>query len=72
MTLLEGAATGLALIGAVLNARARVEGFYVWIVADALWIWWALGVEGYGLAALMLVYIAICIGGIRQWRRAGP
>jgi hypothetical protein len=39
MGMIEFVATGLTLVGVVLNVMRRREGFAVWFVANVLWVY---------------------------------
>lgn len=60
--------TVLSLVATYMLTRKRFENWYVWIVADVLYI----GLYAYkGLyltAGLQLVFIAMCVAGLREWR----
>lgn len=66
-TLIEIAATVLSLTGALLNALAHVEGFYVWLVANALWIWFAWRHRHRWQVVLWAVYWLTAAMGIVAW-----
>ncbi len=62
--------TAFSVIGAILNAKGRIEGFYVWIAANTGWIVYNIINDEYALAALFAVYTIICVYGIRHWRKS--
>ena len=62
---------GLSLLGAILNARAKLVGFYVWIVANILWVAFDIYIGAYSQAALFVVYTLISAYGIYSWKRQG-
>ena len=63
--------TALSVLGAYLNARGKIAGFYVWIPANIAWIVydWIIGEPAQSV--LFMVYLVICLIGIRTWRRKG-
>ncbi len=67
--ILEWVATGLGILGAILNASKRIEGFYIWIIANILWIYIGIITKLYGMAFLFFVYLLIAIYGIITWKR---
>ena len=65
--LIEIVATVLSLSGALLNALAHVEGFYVWLVANALWIVFSVRLKRWGLLTLFVAYEVLAVVGIISW-----
>ena len=61
--------TVLSLLGAVLNAKGRISGFYIWIVANVGWVIVDLSHGLYSQAILFAVYTMISVYGIIQWSR---
>lgn len=61
--------TGIA--GAFLNARHRVEGFYLWILCNSLLIASSIKTAQFGITALYLTYTGLCVYGIVRWRQQG-
>ena len=59
-------------VGAEMNARMRVEGFYVWLLANVTLFAVHVSAGLWALALLDLLYLRINLTGIRRWRRAGP
>lgn len=66
---IEITATVLSLSGAALNALAHVEGFYVWLVANALWVWFAYRLRRRWMMAMFAVYWVLAVVGIFAWTR---
>ena len=62
--------TSVSVLGAVLNARKDIKGFYIWLGANTGWIAYNIVIGEYALAVLFVVYNVICVYGIRQWRRS--
>jgi nicotinamide riboside transporter PnuC len=69
LLIVEWIGTACSLVGALLNARNRIEGFYVWTVGNVFWIILALSREMYGLLTMTLVFTVINFIGIYSWRR---
>jgi len=67
--ILEWIATGLGILGAIINATKRIEGFYIWIIANTLWIYIGFKTKLYGMAILFFVYLLIVIYGIITWKK---
>ncbi|OPX85598.1 MAG: Nicotinamide mononucleotide transporter [Pelotomaculum sp. PtaB.Bin104] len=57
------AVTGNALV--VLKIRAA---FWVWSVANVIWIWFAVGRRDWAQAAMFVVYIGMNIWGYVKWK----
>ena len=67
----EGLAAGLTVLGLLLNAVGSISGFYVWLVADALWLYVG---HRRRMPALMVMYTVLAAGavvGIVCWRMKG-
>lgn len=58
-----------ALLGAILNARKRVEGFYVWLATDLIGATFLYKQGLYYLACMYLLFAVSCIYGIWHWRK---
>jgi nicotinamide riboside transporter PnuC len=69
ITNLTWAIVPLSLLGGVLNAKAKIQGYYVWIVANLLWVAFDIYIDNYAQAALMLTYTGISAFGIYSWRK---
>lgn len=61
-----------ALFGAILNARKRIEGFYVWLVTDMLGALFLVKQGLYYMAGMYVLFAASCIYGIVHWRKDVP
>jgi nicotinamide riboside transporter PnuC len=57
------------VIGAVLNAKKSIVGFYIWLPTNILWVLVSLRAAQYAQAALFSVYVVISIIGIINWRK---
>lgn len=67
--IIEWIATGIGISGAILNAFKRIEGFYLWLISNLMFIYVAIVSKLYGAALLFLVYFCISIWGIVSWRK---
>lgn len=67
--LVEWGATFLSVFGAILNANQFIQGFYVWSVANILWIIFGIKYKHYGLVLMNVVFLGINITGIAIWWR---
>jgi len=68
--LLEWSATALSVIGAIMNANQLIQGFYVWSVANILWMIFSVRYKHYGLLAMNIIFLCINIWGIFTWSRS--
>lgn len=64
----EWTATVLSIIGALMNAFLLKEGFYIWGVANLIWIYFGLKNKHYGLALTFSVFFIINIVGVIYWK----
>ncbi len=62
-------AFSLALIGAVLNARKRVEGFYFWLLSNGFFIWLNVTQRQWGETATFIMFTVVTCYGIYNWRK---
>ena len=60
-----------SVIGAFLNAYGRIEGFYIWILANLGWIVYCVCGGLYAQVPMWLVYTIISLVGIIMWKRKG-
>lgn len=61
--------TGFSLVATWLEAKKKIENWYIFLVADAvgIWLFWE---KGYMLTAILYgIYCLLCIYGIIIWRR---
>lgn len=58
-----------ALLGAVLNAHKRIEGFYVWLATDMLAALFLFTQELYYMSTMYLLFSASCVYGIWHWKK---
>jgi len=63
------AITALALVGAILNARLKWQGFVCWIVSNAAMCSKAVWLQDWPQAFLWVVYTGISVVGLVTWLR---
>jgi len=63
----EWTATSLSILGAILNAFLIKQGFYIWAVANSIWIYVGIRNKMYGMALTFFVFLIINIIGIIYW-----
>ena len=61
----------IAIVGAVLNARQSIKGFYLWLVSNTGFIVINFLIGMPAQATLFIVYNIITVYGIYQWRKTG-
>jgi len=69
MVALQGLALLSGVVGAILNAKLKVSGFYFWLISNAVLLLLAMLHGLYGVAILQLFYAVTCIFGIRYWQQ---
>jgi len=69
VTLISWILTVISVIGAILNARKSIWGFYIWLPVNVAWIVYNFKIGQPGQAVLFLVYTVISTWGIIQWRK---
>jgi len=62
-------AMALGILGGILNARLNVLGFFIWIVANSIWIYIFWG-NNWPAAGQFMVFNVICVMGIFKWIKA--
>ena len=65
--LIEWGAVLCTIAGAILNSLKHVEGFYIWAVANFLWMSFAWKYKHGGLFVMNLVLLLINLNGLRVW-----
>lgn len=65
---IEWTATFIVIIGAVLNALAMKEGFYLWIVSNSLFMFFSYKNKHWGLFLIFCTYLIISFIGIIYWK----
>jgi nicotinamide mononucleotide transporter len=67
---LDSLTTILSLAAQWLLNGKRIDNWYVWIVADILYVGLYLDRRLYLTATLYAIFIAMCVTGLARWRRA--
>ncbi len=67
---LDSTASGMSVVAQLLMMRKKFEHWYLWIAVDILSIGIYIYKEVYLTAALYLVFLLLCIHGLRSWRGA--
>lgn len=63
----DAATTGVSLVAQYMLNRRWLECWFVWIAVDVAYIILYLSIGLPVTAALYLVFIALCVSGLRQW-----
>ena len=59
-----------SIIGGVINARGRIEGFYIWMLSSGGWgVLCVLEPSMLGQLPMWLAYFGISAYGVRMWKR---
>lgn len=69
MNWLSYLATTLVLLGVYQISRPRLRGQYLMIIADSLWLTYAVSIQSYGLALQSLALLYISIKSIKNWKK---
>jgi hypothetical protein len=56
-----------SVIGAWLVAKHNVAGFYIWLVANTLWLIDSVGRGDVNQSILWIYYTVTCVVGIKSW-----
>ena len=64
----EWAATCLSIFGAILNAFLIKEGFYIWGIANSIWVVVGIKSRMWGMALTFTVFLVINLIGIFYWK----
>ncbi len=65
----DGLTTALSLVAQWMLTRKLLENWWVWIVADVLYVGLYIYKELYLTAVLYAVFLVLCVLGLRAWRR---
>lgn len=63
----EWTATILSIAGAILNAFLIKQGFYIWGLANFIWIYVGIKSKMYGMALTFFVFLIVNIIGLIYW-----
>jgi len=69
---MQAFATGLSLIGLVLNVFKRRSCFLVWLASNVLLAAWAADRAAWGMVATQVAFAVISAWGFVTWRGAQP
>lgn len=69
LTVLSWIAVALSIGGTFLNARRRVSGFYLWAVANVIWIAVFIEARLWASVVLFAVFLALAVYGAWEWTR---
>lgn len=69
MPWLDGLTAALSVLAIVLQAGKKLENWWIWILADLIYIPLYLNMDLPWTAALYAVFVLIAIAGERNWRR---
>jgi nicotinamide riboside transporter PnuC len=61
--------TVISIIGVILNARQRIEGFYFWMIGNAGWVVVNVIAGIPAQAVLFGFYFLMCFYGVYTWRK---
>lgn len=66
---LDAVTTSLSLVAQLMLGRKWIGSWWVWIVADVIYVWLYISSALYLTAALYAGFIVLCVLGLRDWRR---
>ncbi|WP_182111465.1 nicotinamide riboside transporter PnuC [Actinotalea sp. JY-7876] len=66
----DGLTTGLSLVAQLMLNRKWLGSWYVWILTDVLLVGLYVSLGLHVTAALYVLFIGLCLQGLRRWRRA--
>ena len=62
-----------SVLGGVVNARGRIEGFYIWIATSIAWSCISIyDASMLGQLPMWIAYLAISIYGVMMWKKKSP
>ncbi|MHA8050738.1 nicotinamide riboside transporter PnuC [Aquirufa sp. ROCK-SH2] len=66
---LDASLTGLSIWGTWLAARKKTENWYVWIIADTIYVGMYIQKGLIGTSILYLIFIALAVKGLISWKK---
>lgn len=69
LSVLNWIVVGAALLGAYLNSKQKIEGFFLWVISNSYLLAYNLAIGEYSQGILFLAYLAITINGIAVWSK---
>lgn len=69
ITILEWIGPVFAILGAMLIANKKIQGFYIFSMYNISWLLMSIKTNQYGVGALMIMYLFINCWGIHNWRK---
>ena len=67
--MIDQIATALSIFGAILNAKGKISGFFVWIIGNTLWVIYGYLTEQLYIMVVFATYTIISIYGINTWNK---
>lgn len=61
----------ISMLGIFYLSKQYIENWYVWLVCDTLSVIFYIYIGLYWSAFLYLVYVGICVVGLRKWKKQG-
>lgn len=61
--------TTICLIGTILNVKKVLLCFILWVVGNALWMYYDISITLYSRALLDLVQLLLAVWGYIEWKR---
>jgi len=65
----DASLTGLSIWGTWLAANKKIENWYVWILADMIYVGMYIQKGLYGTSLLYLLFVALAFQGLISWRK---
>jgi len=59
----------ITLLGTILNSRKNIYGFYIWIVANIMWLVITLKLQDISISIQYIIFILLNFYGIYQWKK---
>jgi nicotinamide mononucleotide transporter len=69
VALADAATTSFSLVAQYMLNRKWIENWWVWIGVDVAFVALSIATGLWIIAALYVLFIALCLGGLRSWRR---